>query len=119
MYENWKILKTELEEKQEEYSTVAEWCNDSEGYYISEVGDYYMVVKREPHIPTDEEQKENRAFAYQEEVDTITAHISRLRDTIPMTEEIEQEIALLIEERNTKVQEIKERFPYSNPDFEE
>ena len=61
--------------------------------------------------PTDEEQKEKRAKAYQAEVDPITSHIQRLRDE-EQTEEIVNKIAELIEERNIKVQEIKERYPY-------
>ena len=44
MYENWKILKSELDEKQEEYSEVAEWCNES-GYHIEDDGINYKVVK--------------------------------------------------------------------------
>ena len=34
MYENWKILKSEAEEKAEEYSQVAEWCNNGGEYHI-------------------------------------------------------------------------------------
>ena len=59
--------------------------------------------------PTKKEQSEKRATAYQQEVDPITAHIQRLRDE---EEPDEEEIADLIEERNQKVEEIKERYPY-------
>ena len=62
-------------------------------------------------LPTDEEQKENRARAYQAEVDPITSHIQRLRDE-EQTEETIAKINELIEERNAKVEEIKERYPY-------
>ena len=65
----------------------------------------------EPAAPTEEEQKQNRARAYQEEVDPITSHISRLRDE-EQTEEVEAKIAQLIAERAEKVEEIKARFPY-------
>lgn len=44
MYENWKIAKSELEEKAEEYAEVAEWCNSSGAYTIIEDGDVYKVV---------------------------------------------------------------------------
>lgn len=59
--------------------------------------------------PSEEEQREKRALAYQQEVDPITAHIQRLRDeeTPP-----EAEIAELITERASKVEEIKARYPY-------
>lgn len=53
--------------------------------------------------------KQNRANAYAQEVDPITAHIQRLRDQDPIPE---GEIAELIAERDAKVEEIKERYPY-------
>lgn len=56
-----------------------------------------------------EEMKQARAYAYTVEVDPITAHIQRLKDQDPIPE---GEIAELIAERDTKVQEIKERYPY-------
>lgn len=117
MYENWKILKSEADEKAEEYSQVAEWCNNGGKYHIELYIDendieWYRVVKNpEPLPPTKEEQERNRARAYQAEVDPITSHIQRLRD-MEQTEEIIAEIEQLIIERDVKVQEIKERYPY-------
>jgi hypothetical protein len=117
MYENWKILKSEADEKAEEYSQVAEWCNNGGEYHIELYIDendveWYRVVKNpEPLPPTKEEQEQNRAYAYQQEVDIITSHIQRLRD-MEQTEEIIAEINQLMIERDIKVQEIKERFPY-------
>ena len=57
-FENWKILKTEADEKADEYAAVAEWCNNSGDYHIEEQGDYYAVAKNPE--PTPEEQKEMR-----------------------------------------------------------
>lgn len=117
MYENWKILKSEIDEKVEEYSEVAEWCNNSGEYsielYIDENDvEWYRTVKNpEPLPPTKEEQEQNRAKAYQQEVDPITSHIQRLRD-MEQTEEIIAEINQLIVERDAKVEEIKARYPY-------
>lgn len=68
----------------------------------------YAPVKPEP---TEEEQRENRARAYKEEVDPITSHIQRLRDN-EQTEEIITKINELIEERSQKVLEIQEKYPY-------
>lgn len=119
MYENWKILKSELEEKQEEYSQVAEWCNNGQEYHIELYIDennieWYRTVKNpEPLPPTKEEQEQNRARAYQAEVDPITAHIQRLRD-MEQTEEIIAEIEQLKLERDTKVEDIKSRYPYQD-----
>lgn len=112
MYENWKILKSELEEKQDEYSKVADWCNEN-GYTIEDDGTYYKVVKLpEPTPPTDEEIRQMREKAYEKDVDPITSHIQRLRDK-EQTEEVKAEIAELIAERDIKVAEIKERYPYN------
>lgn len=116
-YLDWKILKSEIDEKAEEYSQVAEWCNNNGEYHIELYIDendieWYRVVKNpEPLPPTKEEQEQNRARAYQQEVDPITSHIQRLRD-MEQTEEIIAEINQLIVERDAKVKEIKERYPY-------
>lgn len=72
-------------------------------------GEY--LLKSEIPAPTKEEQSEKRAAAYLTEIDPITAHISRLRD-LEQTEEIQAEIAELIVERDAKVEEIKQRYPY-------
>lgn len=58
MYENWQILKTEADEKAEEYSAVAEWCNNSGKYTIEDDGEYYRVVAIPE--PSAEEIKEKR-----------------------------------------------------------
>lgn len=94
------------------YAELASYCNNN-NCRIEDKGDYLESVENIPHIPTDEEQRQARANAYQIEVDPITAHIQRLRDTNPMIEEVEQEIAELIAERDAKVEEIKQRYPYS------
>ena len=57
-----------------------------------------------------EEMKQARANAYAQEVDPITAHIQRLKDQDPIPE---GERAELIAERDAKVEEIKQRYPYS------
>ena len=86
----------------------------TDDYIIASLSDRYKVEKKqkpEPYIPTDEEQRENRKIAYAGEVDCITAHIQRLRD-MEQTQEIIDEINALMTERDEKVQEIKERYPY-------
>ena len=82
--------------------------NHQSGYEIQETDDALLAIYNEPLPPTEEEQRENRARAYKEEVDPITSHIQRLRDE----EGTEQEIAELINERALKVEEIKARYPY-------
>jgi len=56
-----------------------------------------------------EYQSEQREKAYEAEVDPITAHIARLRDDEPESEEI----ATLLAERTAKREEIKARYPYA------
>lgn len=72
-------------------------------------GEY--LLKSEIPAPTHEEQSDKRAMAYQQEVDPITSHIQRLRDK-EQTPEIVAEIEQLIAERDAKVEEIKQRYPY-------
>ena len=89
--------------------------NHQSGYEIQETDDALLAIYNEPLPPTEEEQRENRARAYKEEVDPITAHIQRLRDE----EGTEQEIAELINERVLKVEEIKQRYPYPEGENEQ
>lgn len=72
---------------------------------------YVKGYAPEKPIPTEEEIKQLRARAYQQEVDPITSHIQRLRDK-EQTEEIITKINELIAERDAKVQEIVEKYPY-------
>lgn len=63
MYENWKILKSEADEKAEEYSQVAEWCNEGQEYHIELYIDendieWYRTVKNSE--PTEEDIKQAR-----------------------------------------------------------
>lgn len=72
-------------------------------------GKRYFKGDEPVYEPTDDEQRQNRAAAYQAEVDPITAHIERLRDEV---EPDEAKIAELIAERTKKVEEIKALYPY-------
>ena len=72
-------------------------------------GEY--LLKSEIPAPTHDEQSQKREQAYKAEVDPITAHISRLRDK-EQTEDIVAQITELVAERDAKVAEIKERYPY-------
>lgn len=72
---------------------------------VEKVGSYYLIGAE----AINEARKELRAQAYLEEVDPITAHISRLRDE---EEPDEEKIAELIQERSEVVKAIKERYPY-------
>lgn len=75
-------------------------------------GLYFEGEQPTPPQPTHDKQEEKRAQAYRDEVDPITSHISRLKDIDPQTQEIIAEIEALQTERDGKVAEIKERFPY-------
>ena len=112
-YENWKVSKAdyqESEELQEEYSKVAEWCNNSQKYQIQEVEDEYCVVKiPEPLPPTAEEVQQARARAYEAEVDPLMSEYTR-KKTFNLFEGNEE--AELLAKIEAKVAEIKEANPY-------
>lgn len=93
-----------------EYADLAVYCNEND-CHIEDKSDYLESVPNEHPAPTEEEQRQKREVAYTKEVDPITCHIDRLKDE-EQTPEIEQEIAELKQERSTKVEEIKERYPY-------
>ena len=75
MYKNWKILKSELNEKQEEYSKVAQWCNETQEYTIEDDGEYYKVVKIPE--PTEEEVKENVRTICSQYINNISWRVER------------------------------------------
>lgn len=97
-----------------EYADLAVYCNQND-CHIEDKGDYLESVANEHPLPTNEEQKQNRAEAYRLEKDPITCQIQSLRDE---EEPDEEKIAELIAERNAKVEEIKERYPYYEPEEE-
>jgi len=66
-------------------------------------------VKGFAPVIDNEYQSKMREKAYEAEVDPITAHIQRLRDDDPESEEITE----LISERTAKREEIKARYPYA------
>lgn len=79
------------------------------------VADYTMygseyLLNEDVPAPTHDEQSAKRAEAYQQEVDPITSHIQRLRDIDPVPQD---EIDELIAERDAKVEEIRQRYPYN------
>lgn len=88
-YSNWQMLKTELDENQEEYSEVAQWCNENE-YHIEDDGTYYKTVKNpEPLPPTHEEIRQMRIEYRRTHIDDQTAERSRKQANGTWTEEDE------------------------------
>lgn len=110
-YENWKIKKTELEEKQDEYSQVAEWCNESGEYYIQEIDDEYCVVK----IPDPAIEEQNEAIR-QTRQKLFTEQADPLKyDYEECLARYGEEDERTIEAKNTwlaKKDEIRENNPY-------
>ena len=109
-YENWKIAKSELQDKAEEYSKVAEWCNENGQYHIEEIGDEYCVVANlvEPE-PTIEEQneiiKQTRARLYSELIDPLHAQKQRKVVLGIWTEADEAEYVEQVKALTVKIQE--------------
>lgn len=112
-YENWKIAKSELEAKQEEYSTVAEWCNQMQTHHIEEIGDEYCVVAN-PVLTIEEaneQVRQTRGRLYQEFVDPL--HAQKNKDIImgEWSDEKEQEYVEKVKELTNK---IRKENPYKN-----
>lgn len=76
-YTHWKILKTELEEKQEEYAEVASWCNEGQEYHIEDDGTYYKTVINPPAPEPTTEQKIAKLKEQLTEVDEKSARSMR------------------------------------------
>lgn len=70
-----------------------------------------FLLKSDIPAPTKEEVSETRKQLYTEQVDPLTAQISRLKDE-PQTEELIAEIEALKAERAEVVAKIKEENPY-------
>lgn len=114
-YENWKVSKAdyqESEELQEEYSKVAEWCNNSQQYQIQEVGDEYCVVEvSEPLPPTNEQISQQRQNAYAERTDPLTLRKLRKQALGEWTTEDEKEYVAQIQAIS---EQIEAEFPYNS-----
>ena len=95
---DFPLLDYDIVEEDTEHTTV-----DYEQYNCE------YLLKSDIPSPTQEEQEAKRAQAYLLEVDIITSHIHRLRDE---SEPDKKMIAELLQERELKVHEIKERYPY-------
>lgn len=110
-YSNWKIKKSDLDKKQDEYTEVANWCNESGQYHIEPVDEYYAVVANpEPTPPTDEQIKQMRINYRREHIDDKTAERSRKMANGTWTEEDEQKYLALDAEVTAY---IEEHYPYN------
>lgn len=111
-YKNDKIIGISDTDQEFLYLTKDYVEEDSE-HNATDYGIYnneYVLVSEIPP-KTYEEIRVLRNLAYKENVDEITLHIQRLRDK-EQTEEIVSKIEALIKERDEKVQEIEEKYPY-------
>jgi hypothetical protein len=101
MYENWKILKSEADEKAEEYSKVANWCNEGQEYHIEDTGEYYKVVKNSE--PTEEDIKQARI----NELKQLLADTDYVVIKIAEGSATKEEYADVIEQRKAWREEIR------------
>ena len=114
-YSNWKIKQSDLEQKQEEYTEVANWCNESGQYHIEPVGEYYAVVENPAPVPPTHEDIRQARIAYRREhIDDKTAERSRKQANGSWTAE-DEEAYLALDAAVTAW--IEENLPY--PDGEE
>lgn len=92
-----------------EYADLAVYCNEN-NCHIEDKGGYLEAIENEPYVPTDEEQKENRARAYQAEVDPLMSEYNRKKTFNLFEEDEEEKLMKVIQD---KVAEIKERYRYA------
>lgn len=92
-YKDWKMPKGELEQRQAEYTAVAEWCNQN-GYHIEDDGEYYKVVINPP-MPEPTIQQRIEALEGQITGRNIRAAILGDQFAINKMTEIEAQIAEL------------------------
>ena len=105
--ENTKECNVGLGTNETYYQSIGMTLMDVEQAYN---GNWYLLgYAPDKPAPTEEEQRENRAKAYKEEVDPLMAEYNR-KKTFNLFEEGEEE-ALLIEVE-ARVEEIKQRYPY-------
>jgi hypothetical protein len=110
-YSKWKIKKSQIEEKQDEYTSVAEWCNESGQYMIVETELYFEVQPiPAPLPPTDEEIRQMRIQYRREHIDDQTAERSRKTANGTWTEDDEAAYLALDAEVTAY---IEEHFPYN------
>lgn len=110
-YTNWKILKTDLPEKQDEYTEVAAWCTENQQYMIVETELYYEVQAiPSPLPPTDEEIRQMRIQYRREHIDDQTAERSRKMANGTWTDEDEAAYLALDAEVTAY---IEEHYPYN------
>lgn len=96
MYADWKVKKEliygydnpteeqrkEMEEAQNEYSKVAEWCNQGQEYHIEDTEDGYFSVVKNPE-PTKEDLLKSEMYElqrYLSETDYITNKLAEVVD---------------------------------------
>lgn len=97
MYTEWKVAKDiinpkdlndeetrkKAEEAQNEYTKVAEWCNQSCEYHIEDIGEYYAVIKNPK--PTQKDLLELELYqlhTYLNKTDYITAKLTEVVDNM-------------------------------------
>ena len=97
-----------------QYADLAIYCNEH-NCHIEDKGDYLETVENVPYVPTDEEQRQNRANAYALELDPLMTEYLR-KKMFKLFKDGEEET--LINSINAKISEIKTLYPYSQAEDE-
>lgn len=104
MFENWKMYKDNMNE--EEYSQVAEWCNDGQKYHIEDFGDYYAVVENPQ--PTEEDIKQRRIEELKGLLAETDYKIIKCYEASMLNREMPYDLEALVSERDAWRQEIND-----------
>ena len=81
-------------------------------YKIIENDTCFELVKIQPSSLSNEDIRQKRFDLYVQFIDPITAQIQRLRDE-EQTQDLQNKILALQEERSAKIKDIKEKYPYN------
>lgn len=89
MYKNWKMYKDNMNE--EEYSQVAEWCNNEQKYHIEDLGVYYAIVENSQ--PTEEELKQARISELKAKLSATDYVVIKINEGVATIEEYAEVLA--------------------------
>lgn len=106
-YKDWKLSKQDLETHLDEYSKVAEWCNNN-SFHIEDDGEYYKTVINPPLPEPTIEEKIAKLKLELSEIDSRTIRALRAIQAGVGTEEDTQRIAELEEQAERIREELKQ-----------
>jgi len=108
-YINWKILKSEYHLYEKEYEDVANWCNESNEYFIDDSDNlYYRVKKNKISIKTVLQEEYMQLQQKLRNTDYITNKLAEVVDDIDAYREMKEHYSEQLSQRQFWRQRIRE-----------